>query len=51
MITHILKDGTVLEDISRHVVNMKDAQQAYLLIDKINQAAQRHKERTERSVK
>ena len=36
MIRHILKDGTVLEDITGHVVKEKDAPSVYALIDQMN---------------
>lgn len=36
-ITHILKDGTILTDISGHVVRMEDARSVYTLMDKINE--------------
>jgi len=32
MITHILNDGTVLKDITGHVVKQEDAKEAYQLI-------------------
>lgn len=37
MIRHILKDGTVLDDITGHVVKMEDARVVYELLDKINE--------------
>jgi hypothetical protein len=37
MIKHILKDGTVLTDISGHIVKEEDAKNAYSLMDKINE--------------
>lgn len=36
MIIHILKDGSVHQDITGHVVKEKDAEAVYALIDKIN---------------
>lgn len=39
MITHIMKDGTVLEDITGHVVKVEDAEPVYRLLDKINREA------------
>lgn len=35
MVKHILKDGTVLEDISGHVVKRKDAPVVYELMEQI----------------
>lgn len=35
-IKHILKDGTVLDDIQGHVVKMSDAKSIYNLMDCIN---------------
>ena len=40
-ITHILKDGTILNDISGHVVKMIDVPSAYMVMDRINESAQR----------
>ena len=37
MIKHILRDGTVLNDITGHVVKVEDAETVYTLIDKINE--------------
>lgn len=37
MVTHILKDGTVLQDISGHVVKMQDVKAVYSLMDRINE--------------
>lgn len=36
MITHVLKDGTVLSDITDHVVKEDDAREAYAVMDSIN---------------
>ena len=36
-VTHILKDGTVLQDITGHVGKMEDARATYALLDKINE--------------
>lgn len=35
-ITHILKDGTVLKDITGHVVKKEDATSVYNIIDRMN---------------
>lgn len=35
-VIHILRDGTVLDDIRGHVVRMADAEQAYMVLDAIN---------------
>ena len=37
MVKHILKDGTVLTDITGHVVKIEDAKAIYALMDKINE--------------
>ena len=37
MVRHVLKDGTVLDDITGHVVKKEDVPSAYALIDEINQ--------------
>ena len=34
MITHILKDGTVLQDITGHKVTRKDAPRVYQILEK-----------------
>ena len=47
-VIHILKDGSVLKDITGHVVKMEDASPLYQLIDKINREGSRkcvHKEK------
>lgn len=36
MVTHVLKDGTVLKDITGHVVKEQDVPEAYILIDRMN---------------
>ena len=46
MIKHILKDGTVKDDISGHLVNKADIPVIYELIDQMN--AQRRKETNEK---
>ena len=40
-VTHVLRDGTVLDDIRGKVVQIKDAKQVYVLIDKINERENR----------
>jgi hypothetical protein len=44
MIKHHLKDGTVLEDITGHVVKKEDVPSAYALIDRMNEERQKRKE-------
>lgn len=44
MITHHLKDGTVLKDITGHVVKKEDVPMAYALIDRMNEERQQKKE-------
>lgn len=36
-VVHILRDGSVVKDITGHVVRMEDARPLYNLIDRINQ--------------
>ena len=36
MVTHVLKDGTILPDIKGHVVKIEDAKELYILMQKIN---------------
>ena len=38
MIRHILKDGTVLTDITGHVVKVEDVPMAYQIMDELNEA-------------
>lgn len=35
MVTHILKDGTVLEDITGHVIKQDDAPMVYQIIEQM----------------
>lgn len=41
-IIHYLKDGTVLQDITGHVVREEDAQILYNLMDRINEKWKSH---------
>ena len=36
MIIHILKDGTRVEDLTGHIVRIRDAEVVYKLMDSIN---------------
>lgn len=45
MITHVLKDGTVLEDITGHVIKQDDASMVYQIIEQI----EREEKENERS--
>lgn len=48
MVIHILKDGTVLKDITGHVVRMEDAGPLYHLIDSINRGEKKiHKDKNQ----
>lgn len=38
-VIHILKDGSVVKDITGHVVQVKDALPLYQLIDSINRGS------------
>ena len=42
-VIHILKDGSVVKDITGHVVRMEDAGPLYQLIDKINREGSKKK--------
>lgn len=42
-VIHILKDGSVVEDITGHVVRMEDALPLYQLIDSINRNGSKRK--------
>ena len=46
MIIHILKDGTVKNDISGHVVKIEDAEPLYQLIENISK--KKHESKKER---
>ena len=35
-VVHILRDGSIVEDITGHVVQVEDAEAVYRLIDSIN---------------
>lgn len=37
MVTHVLKDGTVLPDITGHIVKRSEAKAIYDLMEQINQ--------------
>lgn len=50
-VTHVLRDGTVLNDISGKIVKVKDAKQVYVLIEKINERENRVDERLGGSIK
>lgn len=43
-VIHILRDGTVVEDITGHVVRLEDAGPLYDLIDSINSEGSRKNE-------
>ena len=36
-VKHVLKDGTTVNDITGHIVRMKDANAVYTLVDRINE--------------
>lgn len=42
-VIHILKDGSVVNDITGHVVRIEDAEPLYHLMDSINQQRVRRK--------
>lgn len=42
-VVHILKDGSIVKDITGHVVRMEDAGPLYQLIDNINQTGSKKK--------
>ena len=42
-VIHILKDGSIVKDITGHVVRMEDAGPLYELIDKINREGSQKK--------
>lgn len=37
MVIHVLKDGTVLDDIEGHIVKIEDAEPLYNLLDQITE--------------
>ena len=43
-VVHILKDGSIVKDITGHVVRVKDASPLYQLIDSINQTGSKKKQ-------
>lgn len=50
MVKHILKDGTVLNDITGHVVKIEDAKAIYLLMNKINEERRKKGEKNEHHI-
>lgn len=50
MIRHHLKDGTVLKDISGHVVKKEDAPIAYAIMEQMNIERQKRKQRGDKSL-
>ena len=44
-VTHVLKDGTTVEDIRGHVVKENDAKAVYALLDSINEKVLAMKEK------
>ena len=42
-VIHILKDGSIVKDITGHVVRMEDAGPLYQLIDSINREGSKKK--------
>lgn len=46
-ITHVLGDGTRLEDISGHIVKKKDAEEVYNLIEVMNEKEGKRKDAKE----
>lgn len=50
MVKHVLKDGTTVNDITGHIVKMKDAKAVYNLIESINQSKMRKAQRNEKSI-
>lgn len=49
-VIHILKDGSIVKDITGHVVRMEDAGPLYQLIDDINRrGSKREKVHSEKS--
>ena len=49
MVKHILKDGTVLKDITGHVVKKEDVPLAYALIDQINEERRKRRKKGEKN--
>lgn len=45
MVTHILKDGRVLKDITGHVVKKEDVPMIYGLVNQMNSKRQERKEK------
>lgn len=48
-VIHILKDGSIVEDITGHIVRIEDAGPLYELIDSINRGSKKiiHKKKQE----
>lgn len=44
MVIHIMKDGTVLKDITGHVVKKEDAPMIYNIVDQMNRKREEKKD-------
>jgi hypothetical protein len=51
MIRHVLKDGTVLDDITGYVVNKKDAPMVYDLVERISRGRDNEGKNQKRNIK
>ena len=36
-VKHVFKDGTTVNDVTGHIVRLKDAEAVYTLVDRINE--------------
>ena len=45
MVTHVLKDGTVLNDIKGHLVKKEDVPTVYVLINKMNEHSKKEEKK------
>lgn len=45
MVKNVLKDGTVLKDITGHVVKVEEADVVYAILDKINERCRKERKR------
>ena len=50
-VIHILKDGSIVKDITGHVVRMEDAGPLYDLIDRINRSGKKTTDKKVREVR
>ena len=51
MVFHVLSDGTITKDITGRVVKVRDAENFYNLLQKINERAMKNEKKDRRVIK